>query len=174
MSCRYVNTLKAEFGRKITAAEANDQFIAIEAAMACLEDLSDKSDTKNEEIHNYGPVNDETILDPAFGNMQLITVEGNVDISFLAPESDDPKIVYLLVSDGGEGSFTMPNGASWATDSNGPGITGIPWNSQGLGGDYGALVVCIHDGVGWLYLVFARNDIDFTAIANVTDLYNWR
>jgi len=169
-----VNTLKAEFGRKISASEANEQFIAIEAALGCLEDLADQNETDDEEIHNYGSVDTETILDPSFGNLQLLTVEGNVAISFIPPEADDAKVIFLLIADGGSGSFTLPVGSAWATESNGSAITGVPWNTNGLGGEYGAVVICVYDDIGWLYQVFARNDIDFDAIPNVSDLFNWR
>lgn len=175
MSCRYVPVIKAEFGKKISAEEANAEFDAIEEAMGCLEALADSSTSEDEDIHNYGSVTTETILDPSFGNMQLLTVEGNVAIDFEAPDEDDPRVIYLLVADGdGSGSFTLPAGSAWATDSQGTSITGIPWDPGSLGGDYGAVVVCIYDSIGWVYMVFSRNDIDFNAIANVTDVYNWR
>ena len=174
MSCRYVNTLKADFGRKISSEEANEQFIAIEAAMACLEALTAQVGSKDTEIHNYGSINTTLVLDPAFGNMQKITVEGNVPLDFLNPQEQDPRVIYLLIEDGGDGSFTFPAGSAWSTNSHGASITGVPWDSEGLGGNYGAMVTCIHDGVGWLYMVFARNDIDFNAVANITDVYSWR
>jgi hypothetical protein len=174
MSCYYKNTLKAKFGRKITAEEANEQFNAIEKAMACLEALVDDSTSEDEENHNYGSVNTETILDPAFGNLQFLTVEGDISLEFITPGENDPKVIYLVIADGGEGTFKFSNGAVWTTNSNGEAIDGVPWNSQGLGGFYGSIVICIHDGIGWVYLVFARNDIDFEATAETEDLYNWR
>lgn len=173
MSCYYVNTLKAKFGRKISSEEANEQFDAIEDSMACLEALVDDSTSKDEENHNYGSIDVETLLDPAFGNLQFLTVEGDVPIGFLTPQDEDAKVIYLLISNGGSGTFTFTNGAVWTTNSNGE-IDGVPWDSEGMGGDYGAVVICIHDGIGWVYMVFARNSIDFTATADVVDLYNWR
>ena len=174
MSCYYVNTLKAKFGRKITSEEANEQFNAIEQSMACLEALVDDSNSKDEENHNYGSIDIETILDPAFGNLQFLTVEGNVSIGLKNPQETDPKVIYLVIADGGDGSFTFNNGAVWTTNSNGESVDGVPWDSQGMGGKYGSIVICIHDGFGWIYLVFARNDIDFTAVASIDDLYGWR
>jgi|GEM_PF-6873071 len=174
MSCSYKNTLKAKFGRKISSEEANEQFEAIEIAMACLEKLADDASSKDEENHNYGSLNTETILDPAFGNLQFLTVEGNVSLGFIDPKEEDPKVIYLIIANGGNGSFKFNNGAIWSTDSNGSSIDGVPWDSNGTGGKYGSIVICIHDGIGWVYLVFARNDIDFTATADVSDLYNWR
>lgn len=174
MSCSYTNTLKASFGRKISSEEANEQFNAIEKALACIEQLVDSSGSKDEESHNYGSLNSETILDPSYGNLQFITVEGNVSIGYVDPADEDPKVIYLLVADGGSGTFKFNNGAVWTTDSNGSAIDGKPWNSEGLGGLYGSIVICIHDGIGWMYLVFARNDIDFDAPAETDDLYNWR
>ncbi|MHC5061705.1 MAG: hypothetical protein ACYTFK_11555 [Planctomycetota bacterium] len=173
MSCSYTPSLKAEFGRKISAAEAKEQFQAIEEAMACLENLASSVDSKDSEIHNYGPITVETILSPSYGNLQLLSVEGNVDIEFAQPGESDPRVIYLLIADGGSGSFNLPAGKVWATNANGA-ITGVPWDTAGLGGEYGAMVVCVHDGIGWMYLVFARNNIDFNAISTVADLYYWR
>ena len=79
-----------------------------------------------------------------------------------------------MIADGGDGTFKFTNGATWSTDSNGSTIDGIPWDSQGVGGNYGSIVICIHDGIGWVYLTFARNDIDFLATSDTNDLYNWR
>lgn len=174
MSCYYVNTLKAKFGRKISSEEANEQFEAIEIAMACLEGLVDDSTSKSEENHNYGSVDTDTILDPAYGNLQYLTVEGHVSLGFVTPSDSDTKVIYLLVADGGEGSFEFNNGSVWSTNSSGLGVDGVPWDSNGTGGLYGAIVICMHDGIGWTYLVFARNDIDYEVAAEVADLYYWR
>lgn len=173
MSCRYVNTLKAEFGRKISSEEANEQFNEIEVAMNCLELLAEDSGT-DKTIHNYGSVTGTTILDPAFGNMQKITIEGTVVMSFSTPSDADPKVIYLLVADGGDGTFKFPDGSAWTTLSQGSTVTGKPWDSNGLGGEYGAVIICIYDGFGWLHLCFSRNDIDFAADPEAVDLYGWR
>jgi hypothetical protein len=173
-SARYNNTLKAEFGRKISSQEANEQFIAIEAAMTCLQSLADDTTTENT-IHIYENIDGTTVLDPAFGNMQLITIEGTVEISFAEPQATDPKVIYLLIADGGDGLFKLPDGTSWTSLSQGIAVTGKPYNSEGLGGDYGAVVICIHDGTGWLHICFARNDIDFDAATmDIADVYGWR
>ncbi len=174
MSCYYVNTLKIEFGRKIASEEINIQFDAIERSMSCLEALVDEGQSEDEENHNYGSIGTETILDPAFGNLQFLTVEGAVSLGLKDPQVEDSKVIYLVIADGGDGSFAFTNGAVWTTGSNGADIDGVPWDSQGMGGKYGSIVVCIHDGLGWIYLVFARNGIDFTAVPNLTDLYRWR
>ena len=177
MTCRYTPSILAEFGRKISAEEANKEFVAIETAMACLESLAEQITTKDQEIHNYGSIDNNTILDPAYGNMQMLTVEGNKSLDFIDPQDADPRVIYLLIADGGDadGTFTFPAGSAWSTDSYGASVTGAPWaESSDLGGDYGAMVTCIYDGLGWLYLVFGRNGIDFGEAANVTDIYNWR
>lgn len=176
MTCnpRYEPVIKASFGRKISAEEANAEFDAIEVAMTCLESLANASTSVDTDIHNYGTVTNESILDPSFGNMQLLTVEGAVDLDFEVPDEADPRVIYLLIADGGSGSFTFPSGSVWATKSQGVGVTGIPWDPDSLGGDYGAVVVCMYDSIGWLYMAFSRNDIDFAAAVNVTDIYSWR
>lgn len=172
MSCRYTNTLKAEFGRKITAEEANQQFDAIETAMTCLEQLAESgSDTV---IHNYGSVDGTVTLDPSLGNLQFITIEGDVSLGFSVPEENDPKVIYLLVEDGGDGRFIFPTGSAWASLSQGVAVTGKPWDSMGRAGDYGAVITCIYDNIGWLYLTHARKDIDTANASDLDDLYEWR
>jgi hypothetical protein len=172
MTVRYTNTLKIDFGRKVSAAEANEQFEEIEKAMRGLESLAEQIQSPDTEIHNYGSVDDLTVLDPAFGNMQKLTVESLINLDFIDPQSDDPNVIYLLI--GGSGSFKFPDGTAWSTTSFGTTVSGKPWDSDGLGGDYGAMVICIYDGLGWLYMVFGRNNIDFTASMSVADLYRWR
>jgi len=173
MTCRYTNTLKAEFGRKISSEEANEQFNAIEKAMACLEALADDTATDNT-VHVYENTDGTSILDPSFGNMQKITIEGTVELSFAEPEDDDPKVIYLLIADGGNGLFKFPAGTSWTSSSQGTDVTGKPYDSEGLGGKYGAVIICIHDGIGWLHICFSRNDIDFTGAMETADIYGWR
>ena len=176
MSCsaRYTNTLKAEFGRKISSEEANEQFTAIETALTCLESLANDTTTDNT-VHVYENTSGTVVLDPSLGNMQKITIEGTVEMSFSEPEDIDPKVIYLLIADGGDGLFKFPDGTSWTSLSQGTSITGKPYDSEGLGGDYGAVIICIHDGIGWLHICFARNDIDFdVATLDIADIYGWR
>lgn len=174
MSCRYVNTLKAEFGRKISAEEANEQFNAIETAMACLEQLANSGQSGETVSHNYGSVSGSTILDPSLGNMQFVTIQGDVNLGFEVPGDADPKVIYLLIEDGGNGRFKFPTGTAWTTLSHGASISGKPWDSMGLGGNYGAVVVCIYDNLGWVYLCYGRNDINFAVAPEAVDLYGWR
>jgi len=174
MTCEYINTLKAEFGKTITSEAANEQFDAIEAALGCLEDLASEINATHEVIHNWGTVNNTIVLDPSLGSLQFLTIEGDVEISIAKPEEADPNVIYLVIADGGSGRFNFPVGAVWSTDSRGASIDGVPWDSQGTGGDYGAVILSLYDGEGWLYVVFSRNDIDFTASSDTDDLYNWR
>jgi len=93
---------------------------------------------------------------------------------FGTPTKDDPKLITLLIADGGDGRFNLPSGAAWTSDANGDSMDGKPWDSEGLGGDYGALVTCMYDNTGWVFVIYARHDIDYSESPEVADLYKWR
>ncbi len=97
------------------------------------------------------------------------------EINVATPEDDEPRLITLVMADGGNGLFNFAVGQAWSTDSNGATMDGKPWNAEWAVGDYGALVTCIYDGEGWLFIVFARNEIDYSKpLADVVDIYNWR
>jgi len=175
MSCSYyIPAIRAEFGRTITDTEIRNEFQAIEDAMQCVGDEMEGGSSNIVDHVDLGTITNATVISSANGLVQYMTAEGDIDIEIKVPDEFEPRLITLVIADGGNGRFNFPTGSAWTTSSNGSAMDGKPWDSDGLGGDYGAIVTCIYDGSGWLYLVFARNDIDFTATAEVEDIYRWR
>jgi len=170
----YVNTLKIEFGRPISDAQLNEQFELIEAALAGLEAIKGEQVPADEDIFDAGSTTEVTHeLDAANGVLQSLTVVGTVTISFAVPTTIDPKVIHLMLIDGGSGKVDFAAGSAWTTDSMAAQEVKIH-ESDTTGGPAGAFITCIWDGTAWVYLAYGRNDIDFTAAVDVVDLYNWR
>jgi hypothetical protein len=174
MGCFYTPTLRAGFGRTVTFESINEQFDAIEAAWGCLEALIDTVEFNENNTYDNGTVITEYVFDPSLGSVHYLRLQGDVELSIAAPEEGDPVLITLVLADGGSGRFNFKSGATWTTDSNGTVMDSKPWDNEGLGGDYGAIVTCLYDGIGWVYMIFGRNDIDFTATAEPADIFNWR
>ena len=176
MSCGpYVPTIRAEFGRTITEPEINQEFEEIERIMKCMEAAVDNETTVIDNVVDLGTVTDETVISSINGVVQYMTIEGGIELNVATPDDGDPRLITLVMADGGNGLFNFPVGQAWSTDSNGSGFDGKPWNAEWAVGDYGALVTCIYDGDGWVFIVFARNEIDYAKpLAEVEDVYNWR
>ncbi len=175
MSCgAYIPSIKAEFGRTITDDEINFEFQAIEQFFACLCEAAGDSSVDIETVVDLGTVIDNVVINSSFGVVQYLTIEGDVQIDFAIPQETDPKLITLVIADGGNGRFNLPAGMAWTSDVSGLSIDGYPWDPQGLGGDYGAIVTCVYDNTGWIYIVFARHDIDLSVSPRLIDIYNWR
>lgn len=175
MSCGpYVPAIKAEFGRTITNKEIDNEFQRIEEVLECICNEAGNNAVLIENAIDLGNVTDSVTIEPSGGIIQYLTVEGDVEITVEEPEDTEPNLITLVIADGGSGRFNFPLGVAWTSDANGTGMDGKPWDNGGLGGDYGALVTCIYDGEGWIFIVFARHDIDPNDVADVADLYNWR
>ena len=170
----YVPAIRADFGRTITDKEINDEFDAIESMMECVCEQAGGESKVIDNAIDLGTVATSTTILPSNGRLQYMSVEGDVDITVADPADQDSLLLTLVIADGGSGRFNLPNGLAWTSDSNDGGMDGKPWDNDGLGGDYGAIVTCIHDGTGWVFMVFARNDIDPDDVPDVADLYNWR
>ena len=175
MSCPYYfPVIKAAFARVITDEEINNEFDQIERTFACIEAELDRSIHVNNSAIDLGIVSTSIVINPEDGVLQYITLDGDVEIMFNEPADDDPKLITLVLQDGGSGRFNFPSGSAWTSDSNGTSMDGKPWDTEGLGGDYGAIVTCLNDGIGWVFMIYARNDIDADAAVEAIDLYNWR
>jgi hypothetical protein len=177
--CVYTPGLNIGFGRTVTWKAINDEFEAIEDAFQCLQDLLDTLEYTEITTYIDGGIQNEYFVDPGLGAIQRLTIEGDVTISINNPGETDYKLITLIIENGGDGSggdarYNLPAGTAWVTDSYGSSVDSKPWDTQGLGGRYGCAITCIWDGAGWVYLSFSRNDIDFTATADVADIYNWR
>jgi len=172
--CGYIPVISADFGKAITRDEINNEFQAIEEALQCVQENIENISHTVVNIINHGSVTERIYIDSGGGLIQYMTVEDNVEIIINEPEVDDPRLITLVIADGAEGFFNFPEGMTWTSNAHGDGIDGKPWDTQGLAGDYGALVVCIYDGYGWIQMVYARHDIDYTAPADVDDIYRYR
>lgn len=175
MSCGYyVPAIRASFGRVITRDEINNEFQEIERVMACIcEQIQNQASTVANTI-DLGSHSTSVQIEPSDALLQYLTVEGDVDIELLDPEGFDPRMITLAIADGGSGRFRFTKGLSWTTESHGSSISGKPWKPEQYGGNYGSIVICIHDDIQWLQIVYARNDIDYTAASDADDIYRWK
>lgn len=174
MSCLYEPKIRAEFGKGITDDEIRAEFQAIEDTMLCVATAAEFESSTIETIVDLGAVVDSTVISSANGIIQYLTVEGDVQISIETPADEEPRLITLVIADGGSGRFNFPLGAAWASLANGVSMDGKPWDNDGLAGDYGAIVTCVFDGIGWVYMVFSRHDIDLDVSPSLVDLYRWR
>jgi hypothetical protein len=190
MSCNYIPQISAEFGKTITDHEIDAEFQAIERAFDCFEEQIGNTQLKEENIYDYGIVDNSQTLDPAFGVLQYMELQGDVDLELSEPQEGDPRVITLVIANAGSvdqgnyGRFSFPDGTAWTADRDIP-MDGKPWNMYAnLIGDtsgtqyegfYGAIVTCVHDGHGWLYMAYARHHLDINASEpNPDDIYDWR
>ncbi len=189
MTCTYVPQITAEFGKVITDPEINFEFQAIESAFACFEEQIGSFISTTDNIYDYGIIDNSYILTPAFGVLQYMELQGDVDLELSQPKEGDSRIITLVIANAGSldngnyGRFNFPLGTSWTADRDDV-MDGKPWNmySNIIGdtsgaqyaGFYGAIVTCIHDGTDWIYLVYARHHLDIWNDPIVGDIYDWR
>jgi hypothetical protein len=176
--CSYTPQITAQFGRTITNEEIDREFQAIEDAMTCFEEQIGDYTAEEDTIHDHGIIDNSYEIDPAFGVIHYMEVQGDVELSILEPQSGDPRLIQLVIADGGSGRFNFPAGTAWTCDKNGALMDAKPWDMVAgvttYTGFYGAVVMSIHDGTGWVYTVFARHDLVLTEDPNPLDIYNWR
>lgn len=174
MTCSYVPQLKIGFAKTVTASDLNAEFDAIEAAFQCLEAALGDSEFTEDTEYIVGVVTETTLLEPSDGAVQFMTVAGDIQISLDEPTGNASRIVTLVIENGGSGRFNFPEGTAWTSSAQGDLMDGKPWEVNSGSGAYGAVVNCVWDGIGWLYMVFARHDIDQEATAKAVDIYGWR
>lgn len=189
MSCSYVPIIKAEFAKVITDQEINHEFQMIEEAFLCFEEQIGSFLSTEDNIYDYGVIDNSYILNPAFGVLQYMEVQGDVELELSQPEPGTSRLITLVIGNAGSiaegnyGRFNFKSGVAWACDRDGS-MDGKPWNMYAniIGdtsgtqyeGFYGAIVNCIHDGVNWIYLVYARHHLDIWNDPIVGDIYDWR
>jgi hypothetical protein len=189
MSCLYVPQITAEFGKVITDAEINHEFDEIERVFLCFEEQIGSILSQETNIHNYGIIDNSYTLTPAFGVLQYMELQGDVELDLSAPEDGDPRLISLIIANAGGidtgnyARFNFRNGTVWSADRDNP-MDGKPWNmfANLTGGEtgtqyegfYGCVVNCIHDGVGWVYIVFGRHHLNIAGALNPDDIYDWR
>jgi hypothetical protein len=190
VKCPYVPQIKAEFGKVITDPEIDFEFQAIEEAFLCLEEQIGTHTSTEENIYDHGIIDNSYTIDPAFGIIHYMEVQGDVELTLDAPAEGTSKIITLIIANAGSvdegnyGRFNFTSGVAWACDRDAPEMDGKPWNMYAnLTGDtsgtqydgfYGAVVTCVFDDVGWVFYVYARHHLDIYNDPIVGDIYDWR
>jgi hypothetical protein len=190
MSCVYVPQIQAEFGKSITDEEINREFQEIERVFLCFEEMVGSIISTEDNVYDYGTLDNSYTLDPAFGVLQYMELQGDVELELSAPQHGDSRIITLVIANGGSlatnnyGRFNFRSGVVWTSMKDAPEMDGKPWNmyANAIGdtsgvqytGFYGAIVTCIHDGLGWTYLVFARHHLQINDPADPLDIYSRR
>lgn len=187
--CVYIPQITAEFGKTITNHEIDLEFQEIERVFTCFATSIGSELNQEDRIYDHGIIDNSYVIDPAFGVIHYMELQGDTEIAIADPEEDDPKLITLIIANAGSitndtyGRFNFKTGATWSHDRDDP-MDGKPWNmfanldgSQNgdqYAGFYGAAVQCIHDGVGWIHLTFARHHLDIFSALNPKDIYDWR
>jgi hypothetical protein len=187
--CVYVPQITAEFGKTVTDDEINREFQEIERVFDCFAKSIGSNTETEENITDNGIVDNSYTIDPAFGTIQYLEIQGDTELDIETPELDDPKLITLVIANAGSvetgtyGKFNFKSGTVWTHDRDGA-MDGKPWNMYAnldgstngtqYTGFYGGIVQCIHDGAGWIYLVFARHHLDIFSAPNPDDIYDWR
>lgn len=188
--CLYIPQITAEFGKTITSDEIDHEFQEIERVFTCFEEQIGTLLTQEDNVYDYGIVDNSYTLDPAFGILQYLELQGDVELELSQPADGDPRIITLIIANAGSvdtnnyARFNFKSGVAWSADRDEPLMDGKPWNmyANTVGdtsgtkyeGFYGAVVTCIHDGVGWVYLVYARHHLDINGTPDPNDIYDWR
>lgn len=189
MTCTYIPQIKAEFGRTVTDKEINDEFEAIQRAFDCFEEQIGSSILVEDKIYNHGIIDNSYTIDPAFGILHYMEIYGDTDLDLLEPDEGTSRIITLVINNAGSietgdyGRFNFKRGVVWSADRDIP-MDGKPWNMWAnitgeesgtqYEGFYGAIVTCIYDGIGWIYLVYARHHLNINGALNPDDIYDWR
>lgn len=189
MTCKYIPEITAEFGRTITDAEINREFEAIQRAFECFEEQIGINLLEEDTIFNHGIIDNSYTIDPAFGVIHYMEIQGDTELHVLEPPEGTPRLITLIINNAGAietdnyGRFNFKSGVVWTANRDDV-MDGKPWNMYanltGLEsgtqyeGFYGAVVQCIHDGVGWIFLIYARHHLDIFNPAIPEDIYSWR
>ena len=187
--CTYIPQITAEFGRVITSEEIDAEFQAIERAFQCFEEQIGSTLLKKEKIYNHGIIDNSYTVDPAFGIIHYLEIQGDTDLDLGVPQEGTSRLITLVINNAGSvesgdyGRFNFKSGVVWSADRDDV-MDGKPWNMWAnldgtmtgtqYEGFYGAVVQCIYDGIGWLYLVYARHHLDIDGELNPEDIYDWR
>lgn len=187
--CVYVPIISAEFGKTITNQEIDNEFQEIERVFDCFASVIGSTLEQTDRVYDHGIIDNSYTIDPAFGIIHYMELQGDTDITIAEPEEEDPKLITLVIANAGSvetnnyGRFNFPTGTVWSHDRDDP-MDGKPWNmfanldgslnGTQYEGFYGGIVQCIHDGVGWVHLVFARHHLDIFNPPIPDDIYDWR
>lgn len=186
--CIYVPRFGATFGRTITDHEIDREFQEIERTFDCFADLLGERGQETT-IHDHGVIDGSYIIEPGLGIIHYMECLGDVNLTVAQPQGRDPRLITLIIGNAGSvatenyGRFNFQEGVVWSHDRDDV-MDGKPWNMYAnldgsttgtrYDGFYGAAVQCVHDGVGWLHLVWARHHLNIFGATNPDDIYDWR
>lgn len=189
-ACVYIPQIKAEFGRTVTDHEIDAEFQAIERTFQCFEEQIGSILLNRERVYNHGIIDNSYTINPAFGIIHYLEIQGDTELEVEQPEPGTPRLITLVIANAGSvenndyGRFNFKTGTAWAADRDAPEMDGKPWNmypnltGEAIGmpyvGFYGAVVQCIHDGINWVHLVYARHHLAINGDLNPDDIYDWR
>ena len=188
--CTYIPQITAEFGKTITNDEIDREFQEIERVFACFEEQIGSTTTIEDSIYDHGIIDNSYAIDPGLGVIHYMELQGDTELTVEEPEDeDDPRLITLVIANAGSidtdnyGKFNFASGTVWSHDRDDP-MDGKPWNMYAnldsstngtqYPGFYGGVVQCIHDGTGWIHLVYARHHLDIFGALNPDDIYDWR
>jgi hypothetical protein len=188
--CTYIPQISAEFGKVITDDEIDFEFQAIENVFLCFEEQIGSNISTEDNIFDHGIIDNSYTIDPAFGIIHYMEVQGDVELTLDVPVQGSSKIITLIIGNAGSldegnyGRFNFKNGVAWACDRDAPEMDGKPWNMYAnlLGdtsgvkhdGYYGSVVTCVYDDIDWVFYVYARHHLDIFNDPIVGDIYDWR
>lgn len=188
--CTYVPQITAEFGKTITNDEIDREFQEIERVFTCFAESIGSELEQTDRIYDHGIIDNSYTINPAFGVIHYAELQGDTEITIAPPDADDaPRLITLIMANAGAvetnnyGRFNFKTGSAWSHDRDDP-MDGKPWNmfanldgstnGDQYAGFYGCAVQCIHDGLGWVHLTFARHHLDIFSALNPDDIYDWR
>lgn len=187
--CLYVPQITAEFGKTITNEEIDREFQEIERVFDCFADTIGSNKEEEDRIYDNGVIDNSYTINPAFGIIQYLEIQGDTELTLAQPQSGDPRLITLVIANAGSidtnnyGRFNFPSGQTWTHDRDNP-MDGKPWNMWAnldgsttgtqYPGYYGGVVVCIHDGLNWIHLVYARHHLNIFGDPNPDDIYDWK
>ena len=187
--CTYTPQISAQFGKMITDEEIWREFQAIEEAMLCFVEAIGSVTASEDTIYDHGVVDNSYTINPAFGVIHYLEVQGDTNLTISPPEDGDPKLITLIIANAGAietenyGRFNFKAGTVWSHDRDDV-MDGKPWNmfanltgreeGNQYMGFYGCAVQCIYDGTGWLHIVWARHHLNIFGEFEPDDIYDRR
>jgi hypothetical protein len=148
----YRNAYKGRANRKESAAHLREEFDRIEAAFATLQN----QDTAYIDIYNYGNSTSVSLIDPANGQMQEITLVADTLIQIKNPTSGSDSDSYRLSLMVHGGGYKIINGwgpQTWKENGE------DDWLYMFTGGEKASAVLeFAFDGKAWVCAAFTKNN----------------
>ena len=148
----YSNGYKGRANRQESASHLRDEFDRIEASFVALQNLN----TSYSVIYNHEGGTGYSLIDPANGQMQEITLSEDTLIEIKSPGSESSSVSHRLTLIVHGSGFKIINGwgpQTWKEEGNADWM----WIYTGLGEKAGALLEFAFDGMAWCCVAFSRN-----------------